>query len=93
MLKHFFFADSLLIVSYVQAALGKQQEAAYCSFYRAFSINYFFFFWSAQVMLLCLHKRTRRANLFKTNIPENKTNFITDIFFLKYYLNKLLKYF
>ena len=33
---HCFFVDSLLIVSYLQGALPKEQGAAYCSFRRAF---------------------------------------------------------
>ena len=44
-------------------------------------------------MLLRLHNRSGRAMLLKTdkvdealNITENKTNYITDIFFLKYCL-------
>ena len=43
-------------------------------------------------MLLCLHNRSSRAKLLKTeeadkafNVTRNKTNSITDIFFLKYY--------
>ena len=45
-------------------------------------------------MLLCLHNRSSRAMLLKTeevnkafSVTENKTNSITDIFFLKYYLD------
>ena len=45
-------------------------------------------------MLLYLHNRSSRAKLLKTdktdeshNITENKTNSISDIFFLKYYLD------
>ena len=45
-------------------------------------------------MLLCLYKRSGQVKLLKTdeadevfNVTENKTNSITDIFFLKYYLD------
>ena len=45
-------------------------------------------------MLLCLYNRSGQAKLLKTdeadevfNVTENKINSITDIFFLKYYLD------
>ena len=48
-------------------------------------------------MLLRLHNRSSRVMLLETdqadetlNITENKTNFITDIFFLKYCLDLVL---
>ena len=44
-------------------------------------------------MLLCLHNRSSRAKLLTTeeadeafNVTENKTNSITDVFFLTFYL-------
>ena len=47
-----------------------------------------------QAMLLCLYKRSGQVKSLKTdeadevfNVTENKTNSITDIFFLKYYLD------
>ena len=52
-------------------------------------------------MLLCLHNRSSQVKLSKTdevgkvfNDTENKSNSITDIFFLKYYLDlRLLRLF
>ena len=51
-------------------------------------------------MLLRLHNRSGRAMLLKTDeadealsITENKMNFITDIFFLKYCLDSSLLHF
>ena len=46
-------------------------------------------------MLLCLYKRSGQVKSLKIdeaddevfNVTENKTNYITDIFFLKYYLD------
>ena len=45
-------------------------------------------------MLLCLYKKSDQVKSLKTdegdevfNVTENKTNSITDIFFLKYYLD------
>ena len=45
-------------------------------------------------MLLCLYNRTSKAKLLETdeadevfNVTENKTDFITDIFFRKFYLD------
>ena len=42
-------------------------------------------------IMLCLHNRSSRAKLLKTeeafSVTENKTNSITNIFFLKYYLD------
>ena len=45
-------------------------------------------------MLLCLRKRSSRVKLLKTGeadkafkVTENKTNSVTEIFFLKYYLD------
>ena len=45
-------------------------------------------------MLLCLYNRSGQAKSLKTdeadevfNVTENKINSITDIFFLKYYLD------
>ena len=49
------------------------------------------------VMLLCLYNRSGQAKSLKTdeadevfNVTENKINSITDIFFLKHYLDLLL---
>ena len=45
-------------------------------------------------MLLCLYNRSSKVKLLKTDevdevfkVAENKTNYITDILFLKYYFN------
>ena len=45
-------------------------------------------------MLLCLYNRSGQAKSLKTdeadevfNVTENKINSVTDIFFLKYYLD------
>ena len=45
-------------------------------------------------MVLCLHNRSSQTKLFKAdktdevfNVTKNKTNYITDILFLKYYLD------
>ena len=53
-----------------------------------------FFVYQLQAMLLRLHNRSDRAMLLKTdeaceahNITENKTDFITYIFFLKHCLD------
>ena len=79
----------------------------YCSFTINFSFiiilnkqtHYLFFVCRFQGMLLRLHNRGGRAMLLTTdeaddalNITENKTNSITDIFFLKYCLNLGLLY-
>ena len=54
----------------------------------------FFSIRQLHAMLLCLYKRSGQVKSLKTdeadevfNVTENKTNSITDIFFLKYYLD------
>ena len=56
--------------------------------------HYLFFIRRLHAMLLCLYKRSGQVKSLKTdeadgisNFTENKTNSITDIFFLKYYLD------
>ena len=56
--------------------------------------NHYLFFSISRLyaMLLCVYKRSGQVKSLKTgeadevfNVTENKTNFITDFFFLKYY--------
>ena len=61
--------------------------------------HYLFFVCRFQGMLLCLHNRGGQAMLLTTdeadnalNITENKTNSITNIFFLKYCLDLGIQY-
>ena len=58
--------------------------------------NHYLFFSISRLyaMLLCVYKRSGQVKSLKTgeadevfNVTENKTNFITDFFFLKYYFD------
>ena len=59
--------------------------------------HYLFFYLLASWYVLCLYDRSGQAKSLKTdeadevfNVTENKINSITDIFFLKHYLDLLL---
>ena len=98
--KHCIFTDPLLIISYVQSALLILFFHNKLLFYNDIELikPLSFFFRRLQAMLCRLHNRSFWAMPLKTdegdqpfNIIENKTNSITDIFFLKYCLDlKLL---
>ena len=94
--KELIFADSMLIIN-VQGALVIRFFHNTLLFYNDSELikrSSFISIHQLHAMLLCLHNRSSRAKLLKTeeadrtfSVTENKTNSITDIFFLKYYLD------
>ena len=100
MRKHCIFADSLLIVRYVQGVLLKlffhNKLLSYNGIEYMKPLFFFFLFLIRRLhdMLLFPYSRSSQVKLLNTdeaqkalNVTENKINFITEIFFLKYYLD------